>query len=200
MQRRFLIHTIETGGISGKRGMKAPKARKFPGEAAKALQAAMTQLEADRGSKDLDTSVMSTNLDPVYDSDGEGKHETNPNAAATSVKAEGVDPALLCVAVTGPGRTCKTKKSTGSQYCWRHAPLDPNSSSTYCRFADPDTHKKCTQVIQKTKKPLLCNTHLSKVTLFIGDDSVMNGATDADVAAAMASNSKSGENDNVDIV
>lgn len=179
--------------------MKAPKARKFPGEAAKALQAAMTQLEAEKAPKDLDTSVMSTNMDPDNDSDGEGRHETNDRPSGTPVKAEGVDPALLCVAVTGPGRTCKTKKSSGSQYCWRHAPLDPNSTSTYCRFTDPDTHKKCSQVIQKSKKPLLCPNHMAKVTFFVGDDSVMNGATDADVAAALAG-SKGGDGDNIDIM
>lgn len=179
--------------------MKAPKARKFPGEVAKALQAAMTQLEAEKAPKDLDASVMSTNLDPVYESDGEAKEHANAPTSATPVKAEGVDPALLCIAVTGPGRTCKTKKSSGSQYCWRHAPMDPNSTSTYCRFTDPDTHKKCSQVVQKSKKPLLCPNHMKQVTLFVGDDSVMNGATDADVAAAMAGGGK-GDGDHVDIM
>lgn len=174
-------------GTSGKRGMKAPKARKSPGEAAKALQAAMTQLEAERHPKDLDTSVMSHNMDPMDDSDGEGKAaggaETNKAVGAASVAKDDID---LCVAILGPGRSCKTKKSAGSQYCWRHAPLDPNSSSTYCRFTDSDTHKKCSNVVPKTKKPLLCNSHLQKVSMYLSDASVMNGATEADIAAALA--------------
>jgi hypothetical protein len=94
--------------------------------------------------------------------------------------------AYLCTAMLGPGRVCKTKRSAGSDYCWRHAPLDPNSGILFCHFEDPLTHKKCSNTVAKNKKPLLCAHHVARANLFVHRADIMNGATLEEVATLVA--------------
>jgi len=202
---RFLLKTIESMESSGGRGLRSKRTKKPSPEAVQVLQAAVTQLHGSKGKSDADGMSSSAMLSVVVDSDVESprggeKDSTPPNAKGDAQAA--IDLTQICTAVLAPGRSCKTKRIPGSVYCWRHAALDPNSTFTFCRFTDPDTHKKCSNTIQKSKKPLLCAHHIHRASVFIGDEAVMNGATEADISALLATiaTNKASTTDNVHLL
>lgn len=168
---------------SGGRLGRLKKAKKPSSESAKVLQAAVAQLHSSKGkhTKEGKEYAFLGDSDDESPRGGDSGVQTSKNDAQAAADAQ-----LICVAVLGPGRSCKTKRNLGSMYCWRHAPLDPNSDSAFCRFADPDTHKKCSNAIPKSKKPLLCAHHMHRAQEFITDEAVMNGATQAEITAMLA--------------
>lgn len=157
------------------------RTKKLPSEAAQALKNAMDAMTSKPGAKkeaepalvtDLEASGVSTSAPKTF----------VPVSAESSAPVE----VLTCIAPLGPGRVCKVKRNPGSMYCWRHAPLDPNSGMVYCHYEDKATHKKCSNAIHITKKPLLCGQHIAKVSLFLDNPVVMNGATPDEVTAFLA--------------
>lgn len=174
---------------SGSRSGRIKKAKKPLPETAKILQAAAAQLQSSKGKNNTEGKDSGAAFTMLVDSDIESPRGGDKESGALGSKGDAqpaVDLSLICTAVLSPGRSCKTKRIPGSVYCWRHAALDPNSTSTYCRFTDPDTHKKCSNTIPKNKKPLLCAHHVHKATSFLADESVMNGATEAEISAMLA--------------
>jgi len=83
----------------------------------------------------------------------------------SSEKTGGVpasDPASVCIALgKDKSRTCKSKALSGLQYCWHHAPLDPNSGFIFCQYTDPTKKatKKCNIPVPKSKSIPYCNYH-----------------------------------------
>lgn len=72
------------------------------------------------------------------------------------------DPASICIALgKDKSRTCKNKVLAGLQYCWHHAPLDPNSGFIFCQYVDPTkkAQKKCNIPVPKSKSIPYCNYH-----------------------------------------
>eukprot|EP01121_Diplochlamys_sp_Union-15-3_P000064 TRINITY_DN10055_c0_g1_i1.p1 TRINITY_DN10055_c0_g1~~TRINITY_DN10055_c0_g1_i1.p1 ORF type:complete len:143 (+),score=24.39 TRINITY_DN10055_c0_g1_i1:234-662(+) len=65
----------------------------------------------------------------------------------------------MCAAKLGD-RVCKSKALNGGDYCWHHAPLDPNSTYVWCNYIDPKNSKKCNIPVQKNKKLPYCNYHI----------------------------------------
>lgn len=162
--------------------MKYKKPQKERSEAAKVLQALALKMKQSKAPKPIENRPVQVDFDLMMEVDAEPPVET----AIKSTAPADADPATLCIAVLGPGRSCKKKRQGESMYCWRHAPLDPNSGSTFCLYTDTDSHKKCTNPIPKNKKPLLCAHHMAKVSMFVGNAAVMNGASDAEVSAMLA--------------
>jgi len=89
------------------------------------------------------------------------KKPKKPRAPADPSKAS-LDSNLTCIA-TGKDktRTCKSKALSGLQYCWHHAPLDPNSGFIFCQYLDPTKkmQKKCNIPVPKSKNVPYCNYH-----------------------------------------
>jgi len=89
------------------------------------------------------------------------KKPKKPRAPADPSKGA-LDSNATCIA-TGKDktRTCKSKALSGLQYCWHHAPLDPNSGFIFCQYLDPTKkmQKKCNIPVPKSKNVPYCNYH-----------------------------------------
>eukprot|EP01112_Ceratiomyxa_fruticulosa_P013241 TRINITY_DN3709_c0_g1_i5.p1 TRINITY_DN3709_c0_g1~~TRINITY_DN3709_c0_g1_i5.p1 ORF type:complete len:302 (+),score=68.41 TRINITY_DN3709_c0_g1_i5:303-1208(+) len=66
-----------------------------------------------------------------------------------------------CLALGKDKKNCKSKPLAGLQYCWHHAPLDPNSGFIFCQYVDPTkkAQKKCNIPVPKSKSIPYCNYH-----------------------------------------
>jgi hypothetical protein len=75
-------------------------------------------------------------------------------------KEEGIQ---LCIARGKDDRPCKSKALANFQYCWHHAPLDPNSPFIFCQYHDPSKRnaKKCNIPVAKSKAEPYCNYHIN---------------------------------------
>lgn len=90
------------------------------------------------------------------------------SSSSKSMKPKDKDAnAVMCAASIGPNRPCKSRALAGSQYCWRHGPLDPNSEFMFCTFTSESgsNKKKCSNPILKTKEIPFCTYHTPKAIM-----------------------------------
>eukprot|EP01113_Clastostelium_recurvatum_P018988 TRINITY_DN2237_c0_g1_i6.p2 TRINITY_DN2237_c0_g1~~TRINITY_DN2237_c0_g1_i6.p2 ORF type:complete len:309 (+),score=84.67 TRINITY_DN2237_c0_g1_i6:63-989(+) len=97
---------------------------------------------------------------------GAGGDKPKPKRSRTSAAADkaglSTDSNQMCIAQgKDKSRTCKSKALAGLQYCWHHAPLDPNSGFIFCQYVDPTkkAQKKCNIPVPKSKAVPFCNYH-----------------------------------------
>jgi len=66
----------------------------------------------------------------------------------------------MCAAKLTGDRPCKSKALNNCNYCWHHAPLDPNSLYVWCNYIDPKNNKKCNIPVLKSKPLPYCGYHI----------------------------------------
>jgi len=96
-------------------------------------------------------------------------HSANSSVSSANVSRE--DGTFLCSALGKDNLPCKSKSLNGFQYCWHHAPLDPESNFIFCQYKNSKRGSKtCNIPVAKNKKHPYCKYHIKSAGIVEDDE------------------------------